>query len=237
MFDKIKPLLDKFKIYRGYPWRHHCLMLLPICLYVIVSGFMYGFFGDGPYAFYRVLRESYPLVTDTLRFITNNYLSIYAVYLIILIRALYIRDKWELQFVLRSVVYAVLFITILTHCMKGITGIQGPGAVGPPRPFEFAKGYMHFPSGHSGAIITAALPLAFWIGKKSVSVILCLALTTVCFSRLWLAAHHPVDVLGSVVVASLAARCIFLPRRPPDETGASGPSDNNNLQGNQRHDP
>jgi len=218
-------LPDSLKPYPEYPWKHHCAVLFPICLYVIVSGFMHGFFGDGPYTFYRALRISYPAVTRVMRFISNYYLSIYAVYLVILIRALYARDKWQLKFVLRSVVFAVLFVTILNHLIKGFTGIPRPGDVWPwpPRPFEFTRGYMTFPSGHAAAFITATLPLAFWIGRKSVSALLSLLIAVVCLSRMWLGAHHSVDILGSAVIGSLAARCIFQPRHPPDKTNTSDP--------------
>jgi len=182
---------------------------------------MYGFFGDGPYTLYRVLRESYPAVTYTMRFISNYYLSIYVAYLIILIYALAVRDKWQLKFVLRSVFFAILFVTILNHFIKGCTGIPRPGVAWPPMPFQFIRGYMSFPSGHASAFITATIPLALWIGGKSVSAFLSLLITAVCFSRLWLGAHHPVDILGSVVLASLAARCIYQPCHPLNETGAS----------------
>ena len=215
-------LRNFFSFYHEYPWKHHCVILLPLCLYVITSGILYGFFGDEPRAFYMVLNKSYPAVTCAMKIMSDYYLSLYIAYLIIAVRALFIHNKWELKFALRAMLLAFLFTSVLAHIIKGSFGIPRPDTIGPPRPFQFSPGYNSFPSGHAVAFISAAPPLAFWIGKKSLSVLLSLLTAAVCISRLWLGAHHPMDILGSFVIGSLAARCIFRPRRLINETGTSG---------------
>ena len=135
--------------------------------------------------------------------------------MIIVVRALLVNNKWDLKFVLRFVVFALLFSLLLNHFLKTSLGIPRPHYDWPPRPFQLARGYNAFPSGHTVAIITTALPLAFWAGKKSISAFLSLVVTAVCVSRLWLGVHHPVDIAGGIVIGSWAARCIFRPRHPP----------------------
>ena len=216
IFDNTNPR-GFLSLHPGYPWMSHFFMLLPICLYIIAGGFVYGFFGNAPRDFYQALRESYPTVTRIMN-IASKYstLSLYIVYLIIAIRALLAHNRWELQFVLRLIFFAVLFSLLLTQFIKYGLGIPRPYFDWPPRPFfQFTRGYNAFPSGHTIAVITAALPLAFWAGKKKFSVFLALIVTAVCISRLWLGSHHPVDIAGGVFVGSWAARCVFQPRHPP----------------------
>lgn len=223
------PLLRQFsgidprvflKLHHEYPWMHHFAMLFPICLYIIVSWAVHGFFGCAPRDFYQALRESHPTVTRMMN-IASNYslLSIYAVYMIIGLRALLARNKWKLQFVLRLIFFVVLFSLLLTQFIKYGLGIPRPYFDWPPKPFfQFVSGYNAFPSGHTIAIITAALPLAFWTGKKNFSVFLSFIVTVVCISRLWLGFHHPVDIAGGILVGSWSARCVFQPRHPPMES-------------------
>jgi len=215
---------DLLRMHDGCPWKWHFIMMAPLCVYLIVSGMIHGFFGDVPRDLYRELSAYYPTVTHIMRIASGNAeKSLYAVYVLIAIRALIFRDKWELRFVIRFIIFAIIFSVIVTHFLKFTTGIPRPHFDWPPRPLQFARGYDAFPSGHAIAIITAGLPLALWFGKKSVTALIFFIVTTVCIARIWLGAHHPIDVVGSVPVGAWAARCIFQPHQPPVKSENNAP--------------
>ena len=194
----------------SYPWRLHLAILAPLLFAVIITGVLHGFWGEQPRIWYEALRRAHPIITMAMRAITNYSASaLYAAYCIILIYAVAVRDRDRIIFVLRFVIIALIYALAVTQLLKAGLGMPRPGHPLPLHPFNFSHDYSSFPSGHTVSIITTALPLALRLGRKKVFISLSLLITAVGISRLWLGAHHPVDVFGGIIVGSIAARFIF----------------------------
>ena len=84
----------------------------------------------------------------------------------------------------------------------------------PPYPLGFINQYASFPSGHTATIITAAVPLALWFRNRPFSLFLSAVIALMGFSRVWLGQHHPIDIVGGMLLGSIAARCIACERLP-----------------------
>ena len=198
-----------------YPWMLHWAVLTPLLLTVFITGILHGFWGEQPRVWYEYLRMTYPRITAAMRAITNySEFILHAVYCTILIHAVVVRDRDKIIFVLRFVIMALIYALVMTQFLKAGLGMPRPGHPLPPHPFNFSYNYSSFPSGHTVSIITAALPLALWGGRKKVCILLAITIAAVGMSRLWLGTHHPVDVLGSIVVSSMAVRSILPPHCP-----------------------
>ena len=197
----------------AYPWRGHCLLLLPLLVVVLYVGMTHSFWGEETRLWFKELRRAYPHVKPAMRSLSDyGPPTLYAAYAGLLIRALYTWKSDDLIFILRYVLGALFFAVLVTHLLKFGLGLPRPGIPLPPQPFSFDNAYASLPSGHTTAIVTAALPLAFHLRRKIVYIILALLVALVGFSRLWLGAHHPVDILAGMLVGSCAAYCIFMPR-------------------------
>lgn len=85
-----------------------------------------------------------------------------------------------------------------------------------PRPFNEIEGLRlmlsagladagswSFPSGHAGASFAAAYSLTRSFGKKGAWAYLAAAL--IAFSRIYIAAHYPTDILGGIITGTLGA--------------------------------
>ena len=85
-----------------------------------------------------------------------------------------------------------------------------------PRPFHEIEGLRlmleagladvgswSFPSGHAGASFAAAYSLTRSFGKKGAWAYLAAAL--IAFSRIYIAAHYPTDILGGIITGTLGA--------------------------------
>ena len=194
-----------------YPWKRHWAIMAPLLLILCATGIAHGFWGDQPQAWYAALRAGNPDVTRIMRGISKySTLSLYACYAAILAYAFARKDTEKILLVVRFILIAIITNAILTHLLKAGLGMPRPGYALPARPFSFLNAYSSFPSGHTVAVITAALPLALCIGKTRTYAFLALLIAAVGFSRVWLGEHHPVDILGGIALGSLAARYIFL---------------------------
>jgi membrane-associated phospholipid phosphatase len=193
-----------------YPWKLHCLILTPLLAVIFTIGILHGFFGDQPQIFFEMLSMQYPSITKVM-WVLSKYssMTLYLVYFAMLAYGIVNRDNEINSFVLRFIILAIIFNVLLVHLLKFGFGVPRPGNGLQLQPFSFLNAYASFPSGHTTAVITAALPLALWVGRKEAYIFLSLLITGVGFSRLWLEAHHPVDILGGIVLGSLAARFIF----------------------------
>lgn len=197
----------------AYPWRGHCLLLLPLLAVVLCVGVTHGFWGEETRLWFKELRRAYPHAKPAMRALSDyGPPTLYASYAALLIRALYKGKRDDLIFVLRYVSGALFFAVFLTHLLKFGLGLPRPGIALPPQPFSFENAYASLPSGHTVAIVTASLPLAFYLRRRTTYIVLALLVALVGFSRLWLGAHHPVDLLAGMLVGSCAAYCIFMPR-------------------------
>jgi len=193
-----------------YPWRRHWLIVSPLLLIICLAGVVHGFWGEQPQMWYATLRKAHPVVTVAMRAASKySALITYFCYVAVLVYAIVRRDREKILFVTRFVLVAIAFNVVLTQLLKAGFGMPRPGHTLPVRPFSFLNVYSSFPSGHTVAIITAALPLALWIDKKTTYVLFAILIASVGFSRVWLGMHHPVDILAGIIVGSLSARLIF----------------------------
>lgn len=157
--------ISLLRIYPDFPWRQHWLLLSPLLVLVLIIGFWHGFWGEATRQWFEVLRASYPTVKPLMRIVSNYAtLAIYSVYLAILVQALLNGGKSRKQFVLRFIIGALLF-GLLTHLLKAGFGLPRPGHTLPPHPFSFLGGYTSFPSGHTVAVISAAILWLFGLAK------------------------------------------------------------------------
>jgi undecaprenyl-diphosphatase len=202
-----------------FPWKRNLLLLSPLMVLVSLTGITQGFWGDAPRLFFAALRVSYPDITTLMRTLSDyTTLAFYCGYLGIFVQSLILHNKERTYFTLRFTVYTLLF-SLLTHMIKEFAGMPRPGYAFPLHPFSFGYAYSSFPSGHTVAAISAIVPMALWIGRGWASVLSSLLITGVGLSRLWLGAHHPVDILGSVVLGGIAVRYMYQPRKSASYLG------------------
>lgn len=133
---------------------------------------------------------------------------------VLLLVALTKRDWRETMFILRCVLFSVFFLCFVMQIMKYGLGMPRPGFPWPPYPLGFINQYASFPSGHTATIITAAVPLALWFRNRPFSLFLSAVIALMGFSRVWLGQHHPIDIVGGMLLGSIAARCIACERLP-----------------------
>ena len=107
-----------------------------------------------------------------------------------------------------------LLLCFVMQIMKYGLGMPRPGFPWPPYPLGFINQYASFPSGHTATIITAAVPLALWFRNRPFSLFLSAVIALMGFSRVWLGQHHPIDIVGGMLLGSIAARCIACERLP-----------------------
>ena len=139
---------------------------------------------------------------------------IYVFYLVLLLVALTKRDWRETMFVLRCVLFSAFFLCFVMQIMKYGLGMPRPEFPWPPYPLGFINQYASFPSGHTATIITVAVPLALWFRNRPFSLFLSVVIALMGFSRVWLGQHHPIDIVGGMLLGSIAARCIACERIP-----------------------
>ena len=202
-------VLGPFDSYPNYPWLPHALMLLPLIAAMCVVGGCHGFWGEGVRLFYEQCRELYPGITDVMQLFSDYAVElIYVIYLVIVVRAFWLHNRPASIFVLRYVVGVLLFAMLATQLIKIGLGFPRPGFGWPPQPFNGSDEFSSFPSGHTVNIVLASIPLAMWLRSRISCVILAGLILVVGYSRIWLGQHHPVDVLGGVVLGSLWARFV-----------------------------
>lgn len=195
-------------LFPHYPWGRHFLMLAPLLVILFAVGHMHGFWGESVRLHYLARRIDYPLLSHALEVFTDHSSHlVFAFYTLILIFAVKNKDKAAWAFILRLVIGIVLF-TVITNLLKQSFGMPRPGILAEPDAFAFLHEYTSFPSGHTFLVVAIAIPLAMWLKNSLMTVFLALLITSVGFSRIWLGMHHPVDILGGMIVGSIAARFI-----------------------------
>lgn len=209
--------LLRLSAFPGYSWARHLLLLAPLLAVLLVVACAKGVRGEEVRLGFAQMREALPGVTLLLAAVSDHaFHLLIAVYVYLLARGLGARDtvagRERVLFALRFAVGALLFGLLLTQLLKNGFGLPRPGFPLPREPFSFRHEYASFPSGHTVNIFMSALPLALWSGRCRDGLALSLLIAAVGFSRLWLGAHHPVDILGGLLVGSLAARWIAVKR-------------------------
>ncbi|NLC24629.1 MAG: phosphatase PAP2 family protein, partial [Oxalobacter sp.] len=184
-------------------------MLLPLALLMLAVGFYSGFWGENIRLWHQEMRQLHPLLTR-LMLVTSwgSAWMLYAAYAVILAHALRTNNRQEIAFIARFV-FSLVCVLLIAAAMKVAFGMPRPGINLPSAPFSFVDDFVSFPSGHTVQIVTAALPLAFYFSKRWLFIAMSLLITLVGYSRLWLGQHHPIDVLGGIVVGSLIVVMVF----------------------------
>ena len=192
-----------------YSWSTHMLLLAPLLLVMLFILLGVGWWGEPVRHFFATLATSYPSFTEVMRILTHvgNPL-VYSVYLILLLRAIVQKRHQELFFALRCLLFSVLSLCVIMQVMKYGLGMPRPGVPWPPQPLALIDSYASFPSGHTATIVASAVPLALWFRHRSFSWAVALLIALMGISRMWLGQHHPVDIIGGMVLGSFAARFI-----------------------------
>lgn len=205
----VSRLIGPFNAYPNYPWHIHLLVISPILLMVIFVGIFQSFWGEPARIHYEELRDVFPGVTRFMSIISDYTVEIVSlIYFFIIIHSFVKEDRSSCMFILRYVVGILIFAAVITTLLKVGLGFPRPDFPCPAIPFNGSHAYSSFPSGHTVNIIIASLPLMLWLRNKFMSVGLTLLIVLVGFSRIWLGEHHPVDVLGGIILASIAVRFI-----------------------------
>ena len=173
-----------------YRWGEHLCLLAPLGAIMAFVILCLGWWGEPVRQFFSPLATADIHITRFMSVVTHigNPL-IYVFYLVLLLVALTKRDWRETVFVLRCVLFSMFFLC-------------------------FVNQYASFPSGHTATIITAAVPLALWFRNRPFSLFLSAVIALMGFSRVWLGQHHPIDIVGGMLLGSIAARCIACERLP-----------------------
>ena len=168
-----------------YRWGEHLCLLAPLGAIMAFVILCLGWWGEPVRQFFSPLATADIHITRFMSIVTHiGNPLIYLFYLVLLLVALTKRDWQETMFVLRCVLFSVFFQ------------------------------YASFPSGHTATIITAAVPLALWFRNRPFSLFLSVVIALMGFSRVWLGQHHPIDIVGGMLLGSIAARCIACERLP-----------------------
>ena len=216
-----------------YPWKFHLLMLLPLSAALLYIGLSHGWWGSAVRDIYQQAYAAYPVITETMRFISGwGSFILYFFYLALLLHGVNNTlpgDPPHPDFMLvrRYILFSLLFTLLLTQILKYSLGMPRPLASWPPEPFSFNLLYNSFPSGHTTEIVATALPLALRFRhlplrtRLPLLVALALLVALVGYSRIWLSRHHPVDIVGGMILGSLIARLISYCPDTAEATAAS----------------
>lgn len=198
-----------------YRWGEHLCLLAPLGAIMAFVILCLGWWGEPVRQFFSPLATADIHITRFMSIVTHigNPL-IYLFYLVLLLVALTKRDWRETVFVLRCVLFSMFFLCFVMQIIKYGLGMPRPGFPWPPYPLGFINQYASFPSGHTATIITAAVPLALWFRNRPFSLFLSAVIALMGFSRVWLGQHHPIDIVGGMLLGSIAARCIACERLP-----------------------
>lgn len=205
--------------YPGFKPATLFLMVLPLASLMLAIGLFNGLGSENVRIWHQEMRLLYPSLTRLIQVVsTGSAWVLYGVYAAIFIHAVMKKDRQELTFIVRFV-FCLALVLLLAGMLKVALGMPRPGIALPPAPFSFQDGFAAFPSGHTVQIITAALPLAFYLRRKWLFIGMSMLITLIGYSRLWLGKHDPFDILAGILVGSLIVVLIFRPvsNRKPDE--------------------
>lgn len=182
-------------------------LLLLITFIICTQGF---YLSDISQNFYKDLRFLYPFWNKVLKFFTDygNFIC-YTFYIIILLNAYRTKKNEDIYFVYSLIKFSLIIVLLGTQFLKNTFGMPRPEFSYPPQPFAFEYAYSSFPSGHTTEIVAIALPLIFWFSKQKYRILLSILIAIVAFSRVWFNSHHPIDILGGVVLGTIAAQYIL----------------------------
>lgn len=198
-----------------YPWPRHLLMLVPMLLVLLALGLRLSWWGEPVLALHEAAAAAHPILTGFMRLLSAwGTIPLYLVYLGLLVRGLRRAHpdgipRPDVMLARRCVLFSLLLTLAATQFLKYGLGMPRPLAVWPPAPFSFDFLYNSFPSGHTTEITGLAVPLGLRFRRFWVYAVLALLIVLVGYSRIWLSRHHPVDLVGGLIMGSLIARLIM----------------------------
>lgn len=206
-FSGLKQYVTDYRAHLGewkpvFSWEAVGAFLGPAIIGILI----YLAIRDAP-GYLRLTRT--PSVDGTFEWITHNVKSIfYGIYVCLFAEAFYRRD-WPLQrLVWRGLAAQIIFSGYIVYILKNAIGAARPfAAAAAYMPFAFRYDHQAFPSGHTVDIFISTLPLALYYRERHPWVFLVCSLSAalVAFSRMWLFAHSPADVLGGVALGCIGA--------------------------------
>ncbi len=136
---------------------------------------------------------------DTLIIFCANYLYLVVVAIAIVYTLLQSREKQK----------QILILAIIALPLAYIVAKIGGVLYYDPRPFvvgHFTPLIPHtpdngFPSDHT--LLTAAISSVFFVSSKRISIVLWALTLVVGIARVMAGIHHPVDIIGSIVIAGV----------------------------------
>lgn len=202
-------LVLKSMLNKEYPFKMHTYIISPLAIILAIVIFNYGWWGEHVWQYFLALRTAFPIFTSFFRIVSNlGNAFLDSIYMVIFLYSLYKKNSSGIRFALCFAIVGLVTMLIVVQLMKYGLGMPRPFAAWPPSPWTSDR-YASFPSGHTTHVIISAIPLALLFRNKLIS--LCLSLLIACMglSRLWLGFHHPIDIIGGIVVGSLSAWFIY----------------------------
>lgn len=187
-----------------YPWRTHLACALPAL--AIIAALWLTFGGERQAeAFFAAFRPQHPVLTAMLRIVTDwgNY-ALYSPYAFILARGIAGKNRRLFRFVCCFII-AFAATLLVVYVFKGMIGRTRPYLNQGFSPWSWTNHFHSFPSGHTTEAVAATVPAAMLSRDKRIAVGLGLAAALIAFTRVYLGAHYPADLLGGVVMGSVCA--------------------------------
>ncbi len=170
----------------------------------------------GNHRLFLYVNSHYSVFADSFfLFITNLGNALVAIALIIIL--LWYSAREALALLIITILLAII-VTVLKNYVF-------PELDRPAEYFRYSiklrlvKGYSPpglctFPSGHAATIFSVGLYLSFLIRNRYIKFILFLVALLVCYSRVYLSAHFPADILGGALIAvPITILCYIWSRR------------------------
>jgi membrane-associated phospholipid phosphatase len=174
---------------------------IPFIIFAVVTSILLGIFGN--HSLFLSVNRNYSESADYLfLLITNLGDAILAVILIVVL--LWISAREALTFLIITLLLAII-VTVLKNYVF-------PDLNRPAEYYRYSKtlrlvagyappGLCTFPSGHAATIFSVCLYLSFLIKKRYIKIILFVIALIVSYSRIYLSAHFPADVLAGAAIA------------------------------------
>ena len=206
---------------RAFVYRQF-FFLLPLMLFMLFLVAPFAVTGEPMVEWYRVFRARNKEITDVFKFVSEwGNLPLLAPYAALLFMSIRRKSARGVNIVLTFALIQYALVMGLVHVLKI--------CIGAPRPFVTNQELYHhftlesrfqsFPSGHTAEAIGNAAPLAH---KESFTKNCFHAFLwgifpgIVAYSRIFLGRHHPIDLLGGTLLATLGtALILYLLKGPP----------------------
>jgi|GEM_PF-2952440 Membrane-associated phospholipid phosphatase len=195
--------------------------LLPFLLLMLILVAPFYLAGEPIEPWYRHFRYYNKGVSAVFKFISKwGNLALLLPFALILGASVYRKSREGVQFVLSFALVQYALVMSLVHLLKF--------AVGAPRPFVFDQETLHpfspesrfhsFPSGHTTEALGSGGPLAHrqgWSTHCFHAFLWGIVPGLVAYSRIFLGKHHPMDLLGGALLASLATGLLLIIMQGP----------------------